>query len=350
MKKIYILAAAALALAACDKNEDNPATAPVAAKITATIGKSTVSRASDQSWDKGDEIGISSTVGGVAWPYINVKYTTVDGDGKFKGQELFFYKPMVLTAYYPFTGTGGTAPGTDGIITANTRPENQESGKQPLIDFLWDSQTGFTATDPNVNFTFAHKMSKITFTFQSSRPFYDENDPTLMLSDGVDVRTMVSYQIEGLGVEGTFNTATGVCALDESKDREGITINFNKLPIPENEDKDIKYTFKREFSPIIVFPQDKPDGKNFILHITTDELKEGQPTQKYRCALQFTDGKNVTDGAIKPGNHYNFTIKVTRMGLIVGNLQIEPWVESDKYIVATIDGDNNPTETEGPFE
>lgn len=268
-------------------------------------------------------------------PYINLKYTTKDGDGQFKGTEIFFYKPMTLTAYHPFVGEEGKVPGLDGIIEANTRPENQEPDKQPDIDFLWDSKTGvdkkdFSASDPNVSFTFAHKMSKLSFTFLSSEPFYDENDRSIMLSDGVDVRTMVSYEIEGLGVEGTFNTADGVCAINDT--REGITITCEKITV-DNEVN--KYDYEREFSPLIVFPQKKPDDKNFILHITTDELKEeGSPTQSYKCALQFTDNE------IKPGCHYKFTIKVTRLGLIVGKLTIEPWVlESEKFIIATIDGD-----------
>lgn len=54
MKKIFIIAAAAIALAACDKNEDNPATSPVAAKIYATIGESVTSRVVDQKWNAGD--------------------------------------------------------------------------------------------------------------------------------------------------------------------------------------------------------------------------------------------------------------------------------------------------------
>lgn len=188
----------------------------------------------------------------------------------------------------------------------------------------------FSASDPNVKFTFAHKMSMLSFTFLSSEPFYDENDRSIKLSDGVDVRTMVSYEIEGLGVEGTFNTIDGVCAINDT--REGITITCEKITV-DNEVN--KYDYKREFSPLIVFPQKKPDGKNFILHITTDELKEeGSPTQSYKCALQFTDNE------IKPGCHYKFTIKVTRLGLIVGKLTIEPWVlESEKFIIATIDGD-----------
>lgn len=295
-------------------------------------------RASDASWAANDTIGISSTLytneDSVAGPYINVPYTTEKGDGNFTGKTpLFFYKPMTLTAYYPFTGEEDKAPG---IITAKTGVENQSKENQPKIDFLWDSKTGvnkqdFSVGNPNVNFIFAYKMSKITFTFQGSEPVYDEEDPSVMLWDGVDVRTMVSYNIEGLGIEGTFNTATGVCAINDK--RAGLTIDFEK----ETKEVEDKYKYKREFPSLIVFPQSKPDDKNIILHITTDELKEGQPKQHYKCALIFTDDE------IKSGYHYNFTIQVTRRGLIVGNLKIDQWVAENKFIVATIDGNEDNT-------
>lgn len=327
MKKIYLIGAAAIALAACDKNYDNPDFSNGAAIITATIGESTLTRAVDDSWNPNDRIGISSTIGGEPGPYINVEYTTEAGDGKFEGEDLFFYKPMTLTAYYPYSGSKDNAPG---IISAETSAEFQTDDKQPKIDFLWDTKTGvdqkdFSAANPNVNFTFAHKMSKISFTFQSSDPMYDPNNPTHMVSDGVDVATMISYSIEGLGVKGTFDTASGVCALDESEGRQGIEIKFSKVETDEK-------MKERTFPSLIVFPQKKPsDG--FILHITTDELNKQGYNQTYKCALRFTDDE------LKPGCHYIFTIKVTKVGLIVGNLTIAPWSEEEKFIIATIDGE-----------
>lgn len=150
---------------------------------------------------------------------------------------------MTLTAYYPYAGTEGNAP----VITAKTSPENQTTDNQPKIDFLWDSKTNvgkkdFSAEKPNVNFTFAHKMSKLTFTFQSSEPVYDESDPTIKISDEVDVRDMVSYGIEELGIEGTFNIDNGVCAVNDT--REGLTISCNRITIDEAD----KYKYAREFS------------------------------------------------------------------------------------------------------
>lgn len=320
MKKILFFAAVALTFAACDDTQDNPPVSQVAAKIYATIGESTVTRATDSSWTKGDSIGISSIVGGLNTPYINVKYTTEDGDGNFTGRQIYFYKPMTLTAYYPFTGVQGKAPGVDGVIAASTVGENQTPKNQPKIDFLWDSQTGFKVADPNVYFKFYHKMSKITFTFQSSDPVYDQDD--VKLADGVNVRDMISYNIAGLGVEGTFNTVTGVCSIDESK-HDGLEITFEK------ENDEMK---ERSFPSLIVFPQSLKDG-SVTLNITTDELNKPDALQHYHCNLSFSNGEIVA------GYHYIYTVKVTKIGLIVGKMTVEPWVVENRYMTATIDGE-----------
>lgn len=325
MKKIILLAITTIALTSCS-NDEKFVEEPVAAKITATIGENTVSRASDQKWDPNDEIGISSTVGDGNGPYINVKYITETGDGQFTGTDLFFYKPMTLTAYYPYTGVETKAPGTDGKIEAKTLPENQTPDNQKYIDFLWDSKTGvdkkdFSASNPEVKFIFAHKMSKITFTFQSSDPSYDDNN--VKIADGVDVNDMISYTLQGLGVEGTFDTATGVCAIDESK-HAGLEITFEKEATKMTE---------RTFSPVIVFPQTL-NGGSVTLHITTDELNRPDALQHYNCKLSFSNGE------ILPGYHYKYKIQVTKIGLIVGEMKVDQWKEEERFMTATIDGDN----------
>lgn len=341
MKKIYLLAAAALALAACDSNDVNPDDSQQAIKVFATIGESVQSRASDTQWAAGDRIGISSTVGAVGGPYINLKYTTAGTDGNFTGTPMFFYKPMTLTAYYPYSGEEGKVPGDHGVISATTDAAAQKN--LPAIDFLWDQQTDIKASDPNktsepnVNFKFAHKMSKVSFTFIGSHPVYEDEEHTIMNYDGVDIRLMNSYGIEGLGITGTFDTATGVCAIDETVDREGLTFTFQEANLSKEE---LDFDHEETYAPLIVFPQSKPE-KGFILHIRTNEFGV---TQNYKCSLSFSEN------GIEPGNHYKYKIQVSKRGLKVGDLTIEDWDESDKYICATIDGDKDPEETEGPFE
>lgn len=291
MKKIYLLAAATLALAACDSNDDNTLASPVAVQVSATIGESTLSRATDNLWSEGDSIGITATVGGVVGPFINVKYTTLDGNEKFTGNPLYFYKPMTLNAYYPFSGTEGTAPSIIEVVTA---AENQTAEKQPKIDFLYADHTSVSATAPNVNFTFAHKMSKLTFIFKKG-------------NDGADISKIKSYQIDGLVLRGTFDPTTGVCTLKDGATAETLSIALGET------DKKIDADGLLTVPSLIIFPQTIVDKVR--LKITDSE------EQDYACDLTF-DGK-----PIEPGNNYRYTIKVTKTGLIIEKPTITNWTD-----------------------
>lgn len=331
MKKIFLLAIATFALTSCN-NDENFVADPTVATITATIGEPTLTRASDSKWTPGDEIGISSTVGSVVGrPYSNLRYTTEKGDGIFSGTKIYFYSPMTLTAYYPFTGEEGNAPGTDGVITAETRVTNQDPERQPKIDFLWDSKTGvdkkdFSASDTIVNFVFAHKMSKVTFTFQSSDPVYDEKTG-VRLADGVAAGNLVRYKINNLVLEGTFDTNTGVCAINDIP-AEPLSIDVEKVKDLGKIKEDVTVL------PLIIFPQTISGGST-TLDIYTDELNNPENLQHYKCSLAFSNGE------IKPGYHYKYTIKVTKIGLIVGEMTVVPWKEENRFMTATIDGDDN---------
>ncbi|MDE5773623.1 MAG: fimbrillin family protein [Muribaculaceae bacterium] len=331
MKKIYLLATAvAITLAACDKNEDNPQSAYQAAKITAKIADINATRAINTSWEAGDAIGIHSIVGRdgenrVIGPYFNVEYTTVKGDGIFTGDSLYFYKPMTLYAYYPFAKTGD-ANGIDdnGIIKANTRTDNQRVKEQRLIDFLWASENGFTARNPKVDFTFTHQMSQLTFKFLNT----SVGDPL----HEVLVENITAYELIGLGFDGSFNTYTGVCAINDPAVNDSIKIEkFKDGSTPFY--KNIKHD---EFlDPIIMFPQ-KPGNDKVLLRLYLDELKgenHEHQLQTYTCTLTFGDGE------LKPGCNYKYTIRVSKVGLIVGEMSIEPWkVERDVKLTSTIDG------------
>ena len=331
MKRIFFVAAAALALASCDNNDNfEPVTG--SATITASIGESTLSRASDEQWAPGDKIGISSFVEETLVPFVNLEYTTTEGTSTFTGKTpIFFYKPMTLVAYYPYSGSEGTLPGENGVIKADTKIEKQKADVQPQIDFLWDARKDkedFTASKPNVNFIFSHRMSKLTFTFVSSPETTDKNG--VVIANGVNVNDMISYAIQGIGLVGTFDTTTGVCAIDEvAEPRSTLTVSFPRGTV-ENE---------QPMPSLIVFPQSQPSQGNFTLHITTDELGTDEsgkplPNQKYKCVLPFGDKE------IKPGYHYKFIIQVTKVGLILGDTTIDKWESAREWSgTATIDGD-----------
>jgi len=281
MRKRYFFAAVALALAACDHNGEYADNEPVAAQITVNIGNSISSRAAGTAWAKGDKIGIT-TLRGNESKYVNMEYTTENGNGVFTGTPMYFQDAqaeVTFTAYYPFTGTEGTAPA---IVANNTRAAQQTLDNQPQFDYLWDSRAGKKG-QPNINFEFAHKMSKITMTFQDG--------------DGTQVNKIESYSFDGLVLEGTFNPATGEA---KAKDvaSETLTLNVNNV---------ISGSARPS---IIVYPQ--ATKGNVVLRI----VKDGQT---YKCELAFAGGE------LKSGTDYQYTIRLNKTGAEVTKSEIHPW-------------------------
>lgn len=281
MKKYYILAAAAISLAACN-NDNNYIDGPVEAQFCATIGESSVTRASEKKWGSGDQIGI--TMGD---RYTNIKYTTQSGDGVFTGSTLYFKnkrEPIDISAYYPFTGPEGSVP----EVNTSTSSDRQTPLEQPKFDFLFASMSNVTGQNPNVSLNFAHMMSKLTLTFENG-------------NEGTDVSKIVSYMIDGLILEGTFNTTSGLCSANPDAGAETLSIVLPQGTVVAGQ----------AVQSLIVFPQPTA-GKNITLRISDSE------GQDYACTLNFGN-----DGIVS-GNNYQYTIKVKKTGLSV-NSEITGW-------------------------
>lgn len=296
MRKIYFFAVAALALTACS-NDDGPVdNTPVAAQITATIGESTMSRASNTSWAAGDKIGITTVRKGES-KYVNMEYTTQNTNGVFTGNPMYFQdktEPVDFIAYYPFTGTEGTAPGT---VTAETSTVWQTAENQPKIDFLYDHRSSIKGSDPKVNFVFSHKMSKLTLTFKNGT--------------GADVSKITSYEITGLTLKGSFNPANGTAEATESAEAaEAEPLKIENVTVRNEE----------SVPSLIVFPQ-ATGSKEVMLHIYTND------NQHYACRLTFGGGE------ILASNDYQYKITVNRTGLNVEAATIARWG------IKTFDGD-----------
>lgn len=294
MNKYILLPALVLALTACS-SEENDIDQPVAARVSATIECGVASRASEASWSQNDEIGVS--MGG---RYLNIKYVTESGDGNFEGSSMFFRnkrESVDFTAYYPFLGTEGSAPGKDGLIEANTRALNQAKNTQPSIDFLFDSKNDVIGEHPVVKFEFIHKMSQLTFVFKNGT--------------GADVKKIAYYTIEGLVLDGTFNTANGVCAIKDDGTPENLSIDLTDVEVVSGE----------AIPSLIVFPQTTAD-KNVTLKITDTE------GQEYSCILSFDNDSIVA------GNNYKWTITVNKAVLSIDKSEIIDWTTTEKEIDA----------------
>ena len=284
MKKIFLFAATALALTAC--NSENDPVAPAESDIatfTAQIGE-VKTRASNTSWAAGDKIGI--TTSGNTKEYVNMEYTVADvAKGTFTGNPIYFQKNGVnvtFTTYYPFNGAEGTAVG---VITGNTKADNQTATAQPGIDYLWAQATG-SRQSHDINFTFAHKMGKLTLTFKNG--------------DDTDVSAITAYTLGGLKHEGSFNTADGVAAAT-AEAAEDLTVATSDVAIGT------------AVPSLILYPQ-ATAANGVTLAVVLDG-------ETYNCVLP------VKDNELAAGNNYNFTVKINKTSMTVVGSTITDWTD-----------------------
>ena len=282
--KFFALAALALALAACNNDNEILNGDPVAAQFTADIAIAT--RASGTTWDNGDRIGITDI--GNDTRYGNVPFILKNGKFEAEGKVIYFEdtKTHTFRAYYPYNAAGG-------ILTATTDATAQQN--QPAIDFLFASGATGDKSSPVVSFTdktykggednsFHHRMSRITLTFEAG--------------DGVDFSVVKPerYTLTGLLLTGTFNTADGIATADNGAQTGELTMNL----------ADGNLT-----SSIILFPQT----------VASLPLVVNYKGQEYHATL------TMPEGALQAGNNYTYTVKVNATGLTLEGCTIGSWVD-----------------------
>ena len=282
--RFFALAALALALVACNNDNENLNGDLVAAQFTADIAPAT--RASGTTWDNGDRIGITDI--GNDTQYGNVPFILKNGKFEAEGKVIYIEdtNPHTFRAYYPYNAAGG-------ILAATTDATAQQN--QPAIDFLFASGATGDKNNPVVSFTdktdkggednsFHHRMSQITLTFEAG--------------DGVDFSVVKPerYTLDGLLLTGTFNTADGIATADNGLQTGELTMNL----------ADGNLT-----SSIILFPQT----------VASLPLVVNYKGQEYHATL------TMPDGALQAGNNYTYTVKVNATGLTLEGCTIGSWVD-----------------------
>lgn len=156
MKKTFFtgIAFIALALTSCGNDSDDNTQGGgnrVALQVTSGIQ----TRASGNTWDKGDGIGIFST--DAAGTYANVEYTTASGDGAFAPSGTTIYLPtdgssLGFVAYYPYVALADNKTYTVDVT---------DQSNQAAIDLMAAAGRTADRTSPAVAFNFVHKLSKV---------------------------------------------------------------------------------------------------------------------------------------------------------------------------------------------
>ena len=281
--RFFALAALALTLAACNNDNENLNDGPVAAKFTADIYESVSTRVNQDGtdWTDGDCIGITGA------GFINIPYVRESGQFVPEDKTIYFNDTETKTfnAYYPYQSDGGT-------VTVSTAADKQGTG----IDFLFASGATGDTHNPTVSFTdktedggpdnsFHHCMSLIKFTFKAGYGLmFNETEPA-------------DYTLEGLKLEGTFDTATGTTAVTEAAESP-ITMQLGGATT----------------SQVIILPQEVNSSLELKVSFNGLDYTTTLPNPSKPEANQFS-----------AGYAYTYNITLNNKGITVEEPEITPW-------------------------
>lgn len=292
MKKSYLTFSALLtlgvALAGCSNDENLPAADD---RVALQVNSSIQTRAFDNQWEAGDEIGIFMLDNGlstVANGYGNVPYRVESagtGGKAFSPASEVIYFPTNddkrdFIAYYPYSADNMNSNGVYNIDLTNQNPQKE-------IDFMVaEKVTDKSRTDANVSFQFTHKLAKIVMDIKAG--------------DGLSANDLdnVKVSLTGQPTKGTFHVLTAQDAIAATDDRTEIGLLVN--------------TGGTEAEGI-VFPCEDYDGMRFVF----DTVSMGS----YEWALS----QSTKATKFEAGKKYVYTIIVHRRGLNVTS-SITDWL------------------------
>lgn len=307
-KTIFMAMLAAAVLTACNNDENDVIDSGSSqATFTAAINGQANTRAYDQTWEANDAIGISGTSGSTV--YTNVQYVTTGGNGNFtagtSGNEIYYQdnNAVTFTAYYPWTKLAADAT----TITADTRAQASQSD----FDFLWAQQTGSKAS-PNVQFLFAHKMTKLVLTIRKGDGVSYQEVQDAVLSLG-GFRNNGSFNV----TDGTTSTADDL-ATDWTFAGNTSETGYNAPLSKDDAAETVAYTlilFQQEFAAPLPFTA-ITGGQSFStkLDFTTANIDAGD-----------TDAQNEWVA----GRQYNLSVTLHKTGITVNGSTIQGWEEAD---------------------
>lgn len=287
-----MLLGAVVAFTACSDDEpvnvnENGLTA---ADFTADIA-GVKSRAYNDKWDAGDQIGISCTSATGKTEYANMAYET-SGNGIFthvggKPSGIFFQdtEDVTFSAYYPFSGTEGTAAG---VISGSTADQAQ----QKTFDYLYAKDAVGSRTASSVAFTgdnaFNHCMTRLVLTVKV--------DPAAGFTEAEVLDG--EFALQGLQLNGTFDTATGEAKADD----EAASADFWTIPAVAGEGNETMV------SSVILYPQ-----------------SAGQ--LKMRVIIDNEEYFATISPALAAATSYAYTVTVKKQGMEVTEATINDWIE-----------------------
>ena len=288
--RFFAFAALALTLAACNNDNENLNDGPVAAQFIADITPATRVNSEGTDWTDGDRIGVTGA------GFTNVPYKRENGKFVTDGSTIYFNDTETHTfhAYYPYQSDGGT-------VTVSTAADKQGAD----IDFLFASGATGDTHNPTVSFTdktdkggpdnsFHHCMSLIKFTFKAGDGIiFNETEPS-------------GYTVDGLKLEGTFDTATGTTAVTAASESP-ITMQLGGATT----------------SQVIILPQGVTTSLDLTVSFNGLDYTATLPNPSKPDANQFS-----------AGYAYTYNITLSNNGITVEEPEIKPWEPGDSNDVS----------------
>ena len=303
-QRFFIMAAAALTLAACSNDENMEMTdGPVEARITAGLSAPTT-RAIGTNWNA-DRIGVwvkDAPASDMENLYKNVLYTTTSTGATADftaatGEGIFFQdadETVTFAAYAPYqeSDANETLPGNNGKVDVKTDNMNTATD-QEKIDFLFAEGAEASRASSTVSFTddhsFHHKMAQLNVVFQTS------------ITDGFGPDDIFggSFNLGGLIHEGTFNVTDGTTATTGSE-------------VADWDISGCKYT-------------DASTTRTYSLILLPQDLTSKALNVKVGIGGQTYSNNNTINPNLQAGYTYTYTITVKKSGLVVSGCTITNW-------------------------
>lgn len=299
----FIALGCGLMVTACsnDDNIENVNKEPVEARISANI-ESLATRAAGTAWTDGDAIGVTGTSGSQL--YDNVQYvysaTTQPNFTLASGASPIYFQntdDVTFTAYYPYAGSVSTTSASiSKTISAadQSTTSDTETGFTPQsqIDYLYGTGTGGVGTNGEVNFTFNHKMSQLVLNF--------------IAGADVSLNDLTSYTLQGLKMQGTFDTSDGEASADAEAQAADLTINAETG----------YYDATNHTSTLILFPQ---AAASATLCVSLDG-------QTYTATLNFPTASAVQ--GLESGYSYTYNVTVSKDDMVISDAFIQDWIKA----------------------
>lgn len=210
MKKIYLIAAGAIILAGCNKNNTvEPPVSDLAVRISPVITKVT-----DTNFENGDKVGVSIVTSDQQYAVNQM----LPFDGEVFTGELKWYSEAntasMVSAYYPYSA--------DGVPTSFKVAADQRNGHS-TSDFIAGVKQGVTPTSSAIVLPFKHLLTKLVLEF--------DNQSGSEIT-GVEIRgSKTTATIDIAGMKATAAESAGVEAIKPFAVAAGTT--YSAIVVPQ---------------------------------------------------------------------------------------------------------------------